>query len=121
MCRTVPAAIGFQREQDWGHVRSRCIDLVRVAQQKMHALTGLPPICADPDEWLGQMVALPLPNGVDGATLKTRLYDEYQIEILFKKWKKQSFLRLSVQGYNTMDDLNILFSALDELLPTVQI
>ena len=117
---TVPAAIDFQREQDWDGVRTRSRGLVRVAQEKIHALTGLPPICANPDEWLGQMVALPLPNGVDGAILKTRLYDEYRIEIPFTKYHDQSFLRLSIQGYNTMDDLNILFSALGELLPTVQ-
>ena len=114
---TVPAAIDYQREQDWGHVRTRCFDLVRVAQQKIHALTELPPICANPDEWLGQMVALPLPDGVDGAVLKTRLYDEYQIEIPFTKYREQSFLRLSIQGYNSAEDVDKLIHALKILLP----
>jgi len=114
---TVPAAIDFQREQDRGHVRIRCRELVRVAQQKIHDLTGLPPICTNPDEWLGQMVAVSLPEGVDGFTLKTRLYDEYRIEIPFTKYREQSFLRLSIQGYNTMDDVDKLLDALKKLLP----
>ena len=118
---TVPAAIDFQREQDWDHVRTRCRNLLGVARAKYDALSGMPPICPDPEQWLGQMVALRLPDGVDAATLKTRLYDEYRIEIPFTKYHDQSFLRLSIQGYNTMDDLNIFFSALDALLPTVQI
>lgn len=113
---SVPAAIDFQREQAWGHVRTRCIDLVRVAQQKIHALTGLPPITSNPDEWLGQMVTVPLPDGLDGATLKTRLYDEYCIEIPFTKWNDQSFLRISIQGYNTADDVDKLVHALKALL-----
>ena len=114
---TVPAAIDYQQEQDWDHVRTRCQELVRVAQNQIHNLTGLPPICANPNEWLAQMVALPLPIGINGLALKTQLYDEYQIEIPFTKYQKQSFLRLSVQSYNTADDVDKLIDALKELLP----
>jgi isopenicillin-N epimerase len=113
---SVPAAIDFQREQDWDRVRARCRGLVRVAQKKIQALTGLPFVCANPDEWLGQMAALPLPAGVDGAVLKTRLYDEYRIEIPFTEWEDQSFLRISIQGYNTQDDIDAVMNALGELL-----
>ena len=62
------------------------------------------------------MVSVPLPDGVDGAALKDRLYDEYRIEIPFTKWKNQSFLRISVQGYNTQEDIDALICALGELL-----
>ena len=113
---SVPAAIDYQRKQDWGHVRTRCRDLVRVAQQKIHALSGLPLICSNSDEWLGQMVATQLPDGVDGFTLKTRLYDEYHIEIPFTQYRDKSFLRLSIQAYNTAEDIDKLVSALKALL-----
>ena len=114
---SVPAAIDFQREQDWDRVRARSRSLIRAAQQQIQSLIGTALICANPDEWLGQMVALPLPDGVDGAVLKARLYDEYRIEIPFTNWGGQFFLRLSIQGYNTQDDVDALQSALTELLP----
>ena len=113
---SVPAAIDFQREQDWDHVRTHCRGLVRVAQQQMQTLTGIAPICADPDEWLGQMVALPIPAEVDGEFLKARLYDEYRIEIPFTEWEDQSFLRISIQGYNTQDEVSAFVNAIRELL-----
>ena len=113
---SVPAAIDFQRDQDWDHVRARCRDLVRSVQQEVSALSGIPPICTHPEDWLGQMVALPLPSGVDGASLKTRLYEEYRIEIPYTKWEEQSFLRLSVQAYNTEDELAYFIKILSELL-----
>ena len=113
---SVPAAIDFQREQDWDYVRARCRGLVRATQQKVSALTGIPPICAHPEEWLGQLVALPLPSGVDGAALKDRLYDDYRIEIPFTQFEDQSFLRLSVQAYNTEEELDYFVKTLADLL-----
>lgn len=50
---SVPAAIDYQREQDWGHVRARCRNLLGVAIQKTRSLTGLPLITSHPSEWLG--------------------------------------------------------------------
>ncbi len=113
---SVPAAIDFQREQDWDRVRSRSRGLVREARERIQALTGLPFVCANPDEWLGQMAVLPLPAGVDGAVLKIRLYDEYRIEIPFIEWEDQSFLRISIQGYNTQDEVDALVDALRKSL-----
>lgn len=113
---SVPAAINFQREQDWDQVRTRCRGVIRFVQQQVSALTGLPPICAYPEEWLGQMVALPFPAGLDASVLKNRLYDEYQIEIPFTQFEDQSFLRLSVQGYNTQQEIDYFLRVLGELL-----
>ena len=113
---SVPAAIEFQREQDWGHVRARCRNLLGVAMQKTQSLTGLPLIVPHPSEWLGQMAILPLPNSVDGLQLKTRLYDEYRIEIPFTQWEELSFLRISIQSYNDENDIAKFTDALKELL-----
>ncbi len=113
---SVPAAIDFQREQAWDQVRTRCRELVLAVRQEVSDLTGIPPICANPEEWLGQMVALPLPKGVDGPALKERLYDEYRIEIPYTQFDGQSFLRLSVQGYNTEAELAYFVKTLGDML-----
>jgi len=62
------------------------------------------------------MAALPLPKGVDGAVLKTRFYDEYRIEIPFTKWEEQSFLRISIQSYNTEEEIDYFVDVLEKLL-----
>ena len=113
---SVPAAIDYQRKQDWGQVRTRCRNLLGVAQAEIQSLTGLPPICPHPSAWQGQMAAIPLPDNIDGVLLQKHLYDKYHIEIPHTKWCEQSFLRLSIQGYNTAEDVDMLVKALNELL-----
>ena len=118
---SVSAAINYQREQDWDHVRTRCRNLLGVAMQKIQSLTGMPPIAPHPSAWYGQMAALPLPLSVDGTVLQKKLYDNYQIEIPHTRWKEQSFLRISIQEYNSLEDINILLNALEEMLPDNQL
>ena len=113
---SVPAAIDYQRKQDWGQVRTRCRHLLGVAQAEMQSLSGMPPIAPQSAEWQGQMVALPLPAQIDAPNLQKRLYDDYRIEIPAVQWQDYSFLRLSVQGYNSREDIDKLFAALKELL-----
>ncbi len=113
---SVPAAIDFQREQAWNQVRSACQEMIRSAQEKVRKLTGLTPICTDSKTWLGQMVALPLPADVDGAALQKQLYDEFCIEIPHTRWREQSFLRLSIQGYNTQEEIDYFIKTLRKLV-----
>ena len=54
----------------------------------------------------------------DSAALKSRLYDEYHIEVPIIRWHERPFVRVSVQGYNSPQDLDALVSALEALLPS---
>ncbi len=60
----------------------------------------------------------PLPN-CDLAILKRRLYDEYKIEVPLTQWEDRQFIRVSIQGYNTQEDVDTLVRALEVLLPQV--
>jgi isopenicillin-N epimerase len=51
--------------------------------------------------------------------LKHRLYDEYKIEIPLVPWQNKHFIRISIQEYNTQDDIEALINALQALLPQV--
>lgn len=112
---SVPAAIAFQRENDWEQVRSGCHNMVIEARERLHRLTGLPKICPDGKEWLGQMAAIPLPE-LDISRLKARLYKEYRVEVPVYRWRGMPFLRISVQAYNTEQDLQALEYGLAEFL-----
>lgn len=61
------------------------------------------------------MVAVPLPDTVDLAALKTRLYDEYRIEVQLIAWNGRKLIRVSIQGYNMQRDLDMLLLALKNL------
>jgi isopenicillin-N epimerase len=50
------------------------------------------------------------------AAFKTRLYEEYRVEAPLIAWNGQVLLRISVQGYNTQEDVDALVSALKALL-----
>lgn len=88
------AAIAFQAGHDWPRVRAECHVLALETRRRIGALTGLPAICPDSSEWLGQMIAARLP-AVDGDALKTALYERYRIEAPVVRWNGELFLRVS--------------------------
>jgi len=123
----VPAAIRFQAEHDWPRVREKCHELLREARRRIEELTrnpvssrnrvsGVNMLCPDLPEWYAQMASLPLPP-CDALALQRRLYDEYQVEVPVVDWNGRQFVRVSVQGYNTPDDVQALITALRDLLP----
>jgi isopenicillin-N epimerase len=113
---SVPAAIDFQAEHDWPRVQAECHELVRYAQQAIGELTGLEQICPDSAEWFVQMVTIPLPS-CDAGELKRRLVDEHRVAIPIIEWGGWQFVRASVQGYNSVADMEALSDALRALLP----
>lgn len=113
---TVPNAIQFMKDHDWDTVRCGCHLLLRQAIERICDLTGLhPPYPLDSD-FYSQMGIAPLP-ATDVTVLKSRLYDEYKIEVPLTEWRDKQFIRISVQGYNTQQDVDALIDALKVLLP----
>jgi isopenicillin-N epimerase len=116
----VPAAIRFMRDHDWETVRSQCHLLLRETIKRICELTGLPPLYPLDSDFYFQMGIAPLP-GSNLTLLKSRLYDEFKIEVPLIQWNDRQFIRISIQGYNTRDDLDVLVDALRTLLPQVAI
>jgi isopenicillin-N epimerase len=86
--------------------------------QTITDMTGLEPICPDSPEWYAQMATIPLPS-YDAEELKRQLYDKYRVEVPIITWNGRQFVRVSVQGYNTREDVDYLVTALSSLLPQV--
>jgi len=114
---SVPEAIRFMRDHDWDHVREGCHDLVRHARSAVSELTGLPPLTPDSADWYVQMAAFPLPP-VPAEAFQKRLFDEFRVEIPVIPWNGRALLRISIQGYNTQEDVDRLVTALTSILPT---
>lgn len=108
-CLALEAAIDFHRRHLTPAVRARChADAVAL----MHELAerfDQPPIGADDD--FVQMAPLPVPS-CDAEGLRARLSDQHHIEVPVTQHDGRCFVRVSVQGYNTADDLQRLRDAL---------
>jgi isopenicillin-N epimerase len=110
---SVPAAIDFQREHEWPQVRAACHELVAWIAERISGFTGLAPVCGD--RQFAQMCSIELPAGsLD--KLGTRLWDEHLIEIPQVRWNGREFVRVSIQAYNSRQDLERLEGALRALL-----
>lgn len=113
---SVPAAIQFFTDYQWHKVRQQCQTLAIATWQKLTNLLQTTPLY--PTDRLGmppQMFVVELPP-CDLPAFKTRLYDQYQIEIPLIQWHKHQLLRLCVQGYNTPDQMDYLLQTLEECL-----
>jgi isopenicillin-N epimerase len=113
---TVPDAIRFMQEHDWEEVRHQCHDLLRQALERVCELTGMTPLYPLDSDFYSQMGIAPLPN-CDLELLKSRLYDEFRVEVPLIQWQDRQFVRISIQGYNSREDVDVLLNGLQSLLP----
>ncbi|MFL5732602.1 MAG: aminotransferase class V-fold PLP-dependent enzyme [Chloroflexia bacterium] len=115
---SVSAAIDFQREHNWPAVRQACHRLAawargRTQDDGLLAIAGLPPIA--PEEHFAQMFSIELaPGSID--RLGTRLWDDYSVEVPLVRWNNREFVRVSIQAYNSSQDVERLGEALRALL-----
>lgn len=114
----VPTAIQFMQEHRWDMVRYESHRLLRQAIERICDLTGLAPLYPVDSNFYSQMAIAPIPSS-DLTALKSRLYDEFKIEVPFVPWQDKQLIRISIQGYNTQEDVDQLLKALQVLLPQV--
>ena len=117
---TVPAAIRFMQDHDWASVRRKCHAILRGAVESICELVDLPPLYPLDSDFYSQMAAAPLPR-VDVAALKSRLYDEFHVEVPIIAWQDRNFVRISIQAYNSQEDVDVLMRGLKTMLPAVTV
>lgn len=114
---SVPAALDFLDAHDWSTVRVRCHGLAQQWLQRVCELTGLEPPYPDDHGFYQQMALAPLPSLDDAKAFKRRFYERQRVEIPVTEWRGRAYMRVSVQGYNTQDDIDRCIAALQtELL-----
>ena len=116
---TVPAAIQFMQEHHWDEVRQECHALLSQALRCIQDMTGLPPAYTAGDQPCTlppQLAIAELPREADLVKLKAQLYDQFHIEIPLIEWNGRKFVRISIQAYNSQEDIDALVEALRVLL-----
>ena len=108
---STPRAIAFYAEHNWDQIRWQCHALAQYARAQISNWTGSPPLCPDSPAWYMQMFAAPLP-ACDPAQVKQQLYDRFRVEVPLVVWQTQPYVRVSIQAYNTLEDVDRLLDAL---------
>jgi isopenicillin-N epimerase len=112
---SVPAAIEFLKTTLSDERRRRCHALVCDARRRIGARTGLPPLSPEDRTWFAHMASIPVPFA-DPAAAQRRLFDEFKIEVPIFAWNGRALLRVSIQVYNTADDVDRLVDAVAGLV-----
>jgi isopenicillin-N epimerase len=119
---SVPSAIQFHLEYITDSIRSECHQLLMQACNRIQALTNISRLCffASIEDLSKrqplQMAVMPLPDALDLAIIKTRLYEEFGVEIPLIDWNGRKLIRVSVQCYNNQKDIDRLLFALARLI-----
>ena len=78
------------------------------------------PIAPITAEFLAQMASIPVKTSKP-AELKDLLYDQYKIQIPVMPLNDKVYLRYSINAYNTQEDLEVLYRALEDILKTTDL
>lgn len=109
----VPDAIRFQQEQDWDTVREQCHVLAVETRNRLIDLFGVPAIA--PESWFAQMFAVEM-SPCDPKVVQDTLFDDYKVELPMFMRDERPYLRVSIQGYNTQEDVDRLITGLGAIL-----
>ncbi len=114
----VPDAIRFQQEHDWDRVRAECHALAGYAKARILEQFDLEPLQPETPVWYAQMVVIPLPKREAGTLVSNvyqRLLDEYRIEVPIFPVQDRPLTRLSIQAYNTREQVDYFVEALQTI------
>lgn len=115
-----PTVIHFLRENDWKAKSEACKQIVLENYQRFCDLLQTQPITPITSEFLGQMASIPLKT-TKPAELKDLLYNQYKIQIPVMPLNDKVYLRYSINAYNTQEDLDVLYRALEDILKTTDL
>ena len=115
-----PKVIDFLEENNWKEKSKECKQLVFDNYQRFCDLLNTQAICPITEEFLGQMASIPIKT-INSLVLKDLLFEKYKIEIPILPLNGNHFIRFSINAYNSQEDLDILFTALQDILLTTDL
>lgn len=115
-----PKVIEFLEQNNWQQVSSNCKKMVRDNYQRFCDLVGTKPICPISEEFLGQMASIPI-HTEKPMELKELLYSKYHIQVPVMPLNGNVYVRYSINGYNSQEDLDVLYDALNDVIATTDL
>jgi isopenicillin-N epimerase len=112
---TVPKLIEFLHENNWPAVAADCRKLAHSNYQRFCDLLNTKPLAPITDEFLGQMCSMQIKTN-EPEKLQRLLYEKYKIEIPVMPQDAATYLRYSINAFNSQDDLDKLYDALSGII-----
>ncbi|MFN8276706.1 MAG: aminotransferase class V-fold PLP-dependent enzyme [Chitinophagales bacterium] len=112
---TIPSALQFFEAHHWDAQAKQCRKMVQDWYPELCAMVGAEPLSPVHDSFLGQMASIPI-HTASAAALQQLLFNQYRIEIPVTQAGERTFIRFSIQAFNTADDLVKLQRAIEDLM-----
>ena len=110
---TIPDTINFLNEHNWNDVSKKCREKNIWARNQINDIIKKEPLASD--EFTGQMSSFYYEIKGDVLDFHIKFYLKYKIQIPFMSWKDKTLMRISIQAYNSKEDITQLLNALDDL------
>ena len=117
---TIPKAIEFMKQYNWKEISNNSRALVKKNAMKFCELVGSTPLCPLTDEFLGQMFSIPI-STPEPEKLQRHLFVNYKIEIPVMRHSDKTYLRYSINAFNSQNDLGRLYDAVKEIMETTNL
>ena len=117
---TTPKVIEFLEKNNWKSIAKQSKSIVLGNYQRFCDLLHTQPLCPISEEFLVQMASIPVKT-TNPIGLKELLFTKYKIEIPVMSLNGNFYLRYSVNGYNSQEDLDVLYAALQDILATTDL
>lgn len=115
-----PKVIHFLEQNNWAVKSKACKQIVFDNYQRFCDLLNTEPLSPVTEEFLGQMASVPVKTSKP-AELKDMLYDKYKIQIPVMPLNGDYYIRYSINAYNSQEDLDILYNALEDIIKTTDL
>jgi len=114
---TIPDAMDFRTKYDWQNQTDKARETVVANAVRFAEAANGQLLCPVSTDFLGQICSVKI-NCPNPQALKKELYSNYRIEIPVIEHRGSVYLRFSFQPYNTQQELETLFSTLEEIRTT---
>lgn len=115
-----PKVIEFLERNNWSEIAKQSKAIVLANYQRFCDLLHTQPLCPISEEFLVQMASVPVKTS-NPVGLKELLFNQYKIEIPVMSLNGNFYLRYSINGYNSQEDLDVLYAALQDILATTDL
>jgi len=113
----IPNAIEFMQQNNWSAVSKTCKEMVQQNAPRFCKLLKATPTAPITDDFICQLYSTPIKTK-QPLELHRHFFNQYKIEVPVMPHGDNVFLRYSIQAFNTQNDLDKLYNAVEDIIKT---